>query len=242
MSIWIRSSLIYCTSMIVVISISLFSAPASWSYSIIIDAGHGGVDQGAVRWFNKKNIKEAEVVLSVAHKVQTLLNEVNTSQNKNWSILQTRNKNITVNLGDRVKFAKKNACDLFVSLHANTASNQIAKGLEFYFNQYDHTKHSPSLIENITSDIGRTGKTYKSLKLGQLLRNQFPDTPSVIRRANFTVLERTPCPAVLFEIGFLSHPKEIQELISDQRQSEIAQAVTNSIVKYIAQNSEIDIQ
>ncbi|HWU44376.1 MAG TPA: N-acetylmuramoyl-L-alanine amidase [Bdellovibrio sp.] len=98
---------------------------SSWAaFHIVLDPGHGGTDTGAVHG----HIKEADLVLRVANKLKILLEKKN-----DFQISMTRSADRAVSLPDRVKFAETSKADLFVSLHANAASDKRARGVEFFF-------------------------------------------------------------------------------------------------------------
>lgn len=91
---------------------------------VMIDPGHGGNDSGAFY----KGIKESTLVLQVADKLIELLNA-----NPDFTVSSTRTKDQFISLKDRVHLAEMKNVDLFVSLHANSASDSRARGMEFYF-------------------------------------------------------------------------------------------------------------
>ncbi len=101
----------------------LWSFPAS-ALHIMLDPGHGGVDTGAVHG----NAKEADLVLKVAQRLKALL-----EKNPEFTVSITRMHDKNITLPARVKMAEEAKADLFVSLHANAASDQRAKGVEFFF-------------------------------------------------------------------------------------------------------------
>lgn len=101
----------------------LCSSPAH-ALHIMLDPGHGGVDTGAVY----SGAKEADLVLKVAQKLQALLEKDN-----QFTVSMTRTHDRNLGLPERVKMAENSKVDLFVSLHANAASDQRAKGVEFFF-------------------------------------------------------------------------------------------------------------
>lgn len=105
---------------------SLLSAvrPAFATFHIVLDPGHGGIDTGAVH----SNIKEADLVLKVANKLKNLL-----EKNEIFQVTLTRTTDRNISLPERVKLAENSKADLFVSLHANAAADQRAKGVEFFF-------------------------------------------------------------------------------------------------------------
>lgn len=99
------------------------SLPAS-ALHIVLDPGHGGVDTGAVHG----PAKEADLVLKIAQQLKVLLD-----QDKQFKVTLTRIHDKNLSLPSRVQLAEQAKADLFVSLHANAASDQRAKGVEFFF-------------------------------------------------------------------------------------------------------------
>lgn len=107
------------------ISVCLFSAASpALALHIMLDPGHGGVDTGAVY----SGAKEADLVLKVAHSVKSLLEKDPTFQ-----VSITRTNDRMLSLQERVHMAESKKADLFVSLHANAATDQRARGVEFFF-------------------------------------------------------------------------------------------------------------
>lgn len=101
----------------------LWTLPAH-SLHIVLDPGHGGVDTGAVHG----PAKEADLVLKVAQKLKSLLDK-----DPSFKVTITRVNDKNISLPSRVKIAEEAKADIFVSLHANAASDQRAKGVEFFF-------------------------------------------------------------------------------------------------------------
>jgi len=99
------------------------SSPA-YALHIMLDPGHGGVDTGAV--YN--SVKEADLVLNIANRLKNLL-----AKDPQFTVTMTRGQDRAIALPERVKMAESAKADLFVSLHANAATDQRAKGVEFFF-------------------------------------------------------------------------------------------------------------
>ncbi|MGZ3773131.1 MAG: N-acetylmuramoyl-L-alanine amidase family protein [Pseudobdellovibrionaceae bacterium] len=102
------------------------SLPAS-ALHIMLDPGHGGIDAGAVYG----PAKESDLVLKVAEKLKELL-----EKNPQFKVSLTRNFNKGISLSNRVALAEQAKADIFVSLHANAAADQRAKGVELFFQNY----------------------------------------------------------------------------------------------------------
>lgn len=104
----------------------LWSLPAS-ALHIMLDPGHGGIDTGAVHG----PAKESDLVLVVAQKLKDLL-----EKDSQFKVTLTRNLNKSLSLPLRVAMAEQAKADIFISLHANAASDQRAKGVEFFFQNF----------------------------------------------------------------------------------------------------------
>lgn len=167
-----------------------FLSPAS-ALHIMLDPGHGGIDTGAVYG----PAKEAELVLTVANRLKALLEKDSSFQ---VSITRTQDRNIS--LPERVRLAEAKKADIFVSIHANSASDIRAKGVEFFFqnnlppdeeslflasqeNQAMITSHEMHEVSGgdevskkgdvaaIVEDLRRQNRMLSSLRLTQTLTN-----------------------------------------------------------------------
>jgi N-acetylmuramoyl-L-alanine amidase len=144
---------------------SLFAfTQSSWGFHIILDPGHGGVDTGAVHG----PLKEADLVLKVSQKVRGLL-----EKNSDFHVTMTRTSDHNIALPERVKLAEQAKADLFVSLHANAATDPRAHGVELFFqnnlppdedsmylaNQENQAQatHVAAVEENDGGDISKKG-------------------------------------------------------------------------------------
>jgi len=156
---------------------------------IIIDAGHGGIDSGAI---SIKGIEEKDIVLKIAN---AILEWNKTLLNNEYDIYMTRYKDTLISLSHRTKLARSLQPDLFVSLHCNHANNTRARGVEVFVPLPRINKTNPykevsiKTAENIISGL--------DAKLGFENRG--------IKEGNFQVLRETRniCPSILVEMGFL---------------------------------------
>lgn len=182
---------------------------------VVIDPGHGGKDAGAM---TKKGIKEKDIVLSIASKIEVL----NNTLFENPSLLYlTRYKDTLISLGDRTELAKKLKADIFISLHCNQAINRTASGTEVYIHPKSEEQASASeslgfTIQKGLSDI--LGINNRGVKYGnfQVLRDN--DDSSA---------------AVLLELGFLSQTDEAIYLNQEASQNAIALVILQSIIKFL---------
>ncbi len=226
----------------------------------MIDPGHGGFDSGT----SHLGIQEKDLVLKVSTYLKTLL-----SENPQFSVQMTREKDQHLSLKERVRKAEKIPSDLFISLHANSNPDMRVKGTELYFqnslppdeeslvlaNQENQTESAsgegrsnssmdlPSKkgdIMAIIEDLHRQYRAKSSLKITQLLANDW--SHAAIKQAPFYVVSKTTMPAVLVEVGFLSHPEESKKLNTPKYQQEIAQKIYKAILQYKEMMDKIEGQ
>lgn len=235
------------------LSLGMGLAVHASAFHIMLDPGHGGVDTGAV--YN--STKESELVLKVALKLKDLL-----AQNSDFNVSITRTRDNMLSLPERVKMAEGSKVDLFVSLHANAAVDQRARGVEFFFqnnlppdeeslflaSQENQTMiASEAVVEGdepskkgdvaaILEDLHRQNRIESSLKLTQTLTHVWEQSGekvgATIKQAPFYVISKTSMPSVLIEIGFLSNPREAKKLVSTDYQNGLAQKIYSALVSY----------
>ena len=221
--------------------------------TIVIDPGHGGTDPGAV---NGK-LQEKTAVLGVAKKLGDILKA------RGYKVYFTRSTDVFINLRTRTKFANDKMADLFVSIHANAAPNAVkAKsmhGIETFFLSPARSERSKNAaaLEN-KSDIEEMNyfsqqtflnvlnreKIIASNKLGidiqkEILasaRKVYAASDGSVREAPFWVLVGALMPAVLVEIGYITHPVEGEKLFNEAYQKALANGIANGIDGYFAKN------
>lgn len=234
----------------------ILCSPSAFALHIMLDPGHGGVDTGAVYG----GAKEAELVLKVAQKLQTLL-----AKDEKFKVTMTRTNDRNLSLPERVKMAEGTKADLFVSLHANAASDQRAKGVEFFFQnnlppdedalflasqENQMVLNSRELhdisggdelskkgdVAAIVEDLHRQNRLSSSLRLTQTLTqvwgNDGNAAQATIKQAPFYVISKTTMPSVLIEIGFLTNPREAKKLVSAEYQNDLAQKIYTALQSY----------
>ncbi len=178
---------------------------------IIIDAGHGGIDSGAI---SKEGKKEKDIVLKIAN---AMLAWNKTLLDNQYDIYMTRYKDTLISLSHRTKLARSLQPDLFVSLHCNHANNTKARGIEVFIPVPTVNKTNPykeisiKTAENIIKGLDK--------KLGFENRG--------IKQGNFQVLRETrnTCPSILVEMGFLSNADESDYLEKHEKINALALAI-----------------
>lgn len=219
--------------------------------AIVIDAGHGGKDPGTS---DRKGTTEKSIALSVAlHLVEALQKTY-----PQMIVQMTRGSDQFISLEDRSKFANRLLSDtkdiVFVSLHCNFSLSDKPRGYEIYYlSQTPTTEQSReiSILENKILGT-QTGEPIRSIQAGMMSslvqrrskvfaesldlefsRNFGNLIPSRgVKKADFAVLRGSLMPAVLIEMGFLSHPQESIYLNSEKVQKKIAESIVRGIQSY----------
>ena len=221
---------------------------------IVIDAGHGGKDPGATGY---RHYREKVVVLQIAQELKKILKA------RGYRVYMTRDRDKFIKLRDRTKFANEKNADIFVSIHANAVSKKHAKqarGIECYFlstSRSDRAKKvaemensadledmnfygKECLLNTINShNIIAANKLAIDLQRGALssLKKRYKYVKDGgVREGPFWVLVGAQMPAVLVEVGFISHPTEAKRLANRQYQRTMAQGLANGIERYFINN------
>jgi len=221
--------------------------------TIVIDAGHGGKDPGAVGF----GLKEKDITLSVALKLGKLIKD----NFKDVKVIYTRTNDEFVELYKRAKIANNAKADLFISIHVNSSKKPDPFGSETYVmglskseanlevamtenavilkeddykNQYEgFDPHSPeayiifSLYQNAFFDLSLTFSSYLQNEYSKINREN-----RGVKQAGFLVLWKTAMPSVLTEIGFISNQEEANFMANENNHWLIAKAIFNAFSKY----------
>jgi N-acetylmuramoyl-L-alanine amidase len=203
---------------------------------VIIDPGHGGTDYGAV---SKSGLEEKKVTLAVAKNVAELLKK------KGYAVYLTRTRDINVQLDERTRRANSKKGDLFISLHANSAPNSAAMGLETYW--FDSHLLKPLQHQNTAPELQkiREHKDKKSQQLAQavhqvLLKEMqtFQLMDRNVRKAVAQVLLGSQMPSILIELGFLSNENESKNLAMVDYQQAMAKAIVEGVHSFVNAQKE----
>lgn len=222
---------------------------------VVIDAGHGGKDQGTSGNFSREKDIALKISLELGNIIKKYLQDV--------EIVYTRQDDSFPSLIDRANLANKNGADLFISIHCNSApySSRI-KGTETYVMGL-HTsqknlevakrENSAILLEDnyeqhyegfdpnspeadIIFSLYQNAYLENSLELAQKVEEQFKNRVGRVSRgvkqAGFVVLWKTSMPSVLIEVGFLSNPQEEKDLNDELQQTYIASGIFRAFRDY----------
>ncbi len=220
---------------------------------IVIDPGHGGSDSGAVG----NGLKEKNVVLATSKKLGALLTK------RGYKVLYTRSTDVFINLRSRTAFAAKKNADMFISIHANAAPNASSalkmSGVETFFlspARSERSKNAAALenrgdLEDMNTFSKQTflnflnrEKIISSNKLAidiqsymlSSVKKSFSSRDGGVREAPFWVLVGATMPAVLVEMGYITHPQEGKNLGKSAYQDRIAQGIANGVDAYFQKN------
>ena len=215
---------------------------------VVIDAGHGGFDPGAV---GKKGLKEKDVNLDVALRLQKKL----ASMGRIKSFL-TRTGDYYIPLSDRTVTANQYRADLFISIHANASTRREANGSETYFCSEKASSAEAAKVAAFENSVIKFDKPYKkkagfidieeilfnleqklnwkeSGRFANLFQNRFKEKLPLksrgVHSANFYVLRRSKMPSILLETGFISNPAEEALLKQPGFRDRIAEAVARGL-------------
>lgn len=232
---------------------------------VVIDAGHGGHDPGAV---GKANTYEKDVNLKIALKLGKLIED----NFKDIKVIYTRKTDVFVELKRRTQIANENHADLFISIHCNSTPSGTSYGTETFV--MSTTKNEANLAvaqkENasillesnykeeyegfdpnsidayIIFDLWRNAFLNQSIKFASMIQTQFRNNAKLsdrgVKQAGFLVLWRTTMPSVLIETGFLSYAKEEAFLASDKGQNEIVNSIFQAFVQLVKEQNGVALE
>ena len=230
-------------------AVDLRSEKEKWEFkTIVIDAGHGGKDPGAIGY---RGTKEKDIALDVAKRLEKKL-----SKNMNVKIVMTRDEDIFLRLSERTKIANENNGSLFISIHTNAAEDRRASGFETFLIGQNKNKAAVRVAarENAVLELeGSTGKQLtdedlikatiaqsafasKSEQFASLVQKEIKKRVQSkdrgVKQAGFYVLMGASMPNVLVELGFISNPTEEKKLRSPQYRDQLATAIYRAVEQY----------
>lgn len=199
--------------------------------TVIIDAGHGGKDPGAVNSLGT----EAGYNLIVAKKVEKLLLK------NGFNVIMVRSDNTFLSLSQRVELANKYKSAIFISIHFNAEPSKTARGIETFTLSPQGVAHYGRGVKNSDHQI-QVGNHQDSqnIALGTAVHgsivsriyNQTERYDRGIRRARYTLLTGIKHPSILIEGGFLSNKTEAKIIHSDKYQQTLAIGIAEGVKKY----------
>jgi N-acetylmuramoyl-L-alanine amidase len=252
-----RFSLFFVLFFLLIIFTSAYKSPGILQIKkVVIDAGHGGEDPGAIG----KRSKEKNIALAVALKLGNFIK----TNFPDIEVIYTRKTDVFIELYRRAQIANSNKADLFISIHCNSTKSADAYGTETwvlglnksqanlevakkengailfekdYSSQYDgFDPYSPE--GNIIFSLYQNAYLDQSLKLADMVQKQFVNKLGRhgrgVKQAGFLVLYKTTMPAALIELGFVSNPQEEDYLLSENGQNQLASGIFKAFKEYKA--------
>ncbi len=230
-------------------TVDLRNEKEKWEFkTIVIDAGHGGKDPGAVGY---RGTKEKDIALDVAKRLEKKL-----SKNMNVKIIMTREEDIFLRLSERTKIANESNGNLFISIHTNAAEDRRASGFETFLIGPNKNEAAVRVAarENAVLELeGITGKKLSNEDLIQAtiaqsafaskseqfasmvqkeIKKRVQSKDRGVKQAGFYVLMGASMPNVLVELGFISNPSEEKKLRSPQYRDQLASAIYRAVEQY----------
>jgi len=215
---------------------------------VVIDPGHGGDKDGAI---GPNQLKEKDAALAISLALRTQL------EARGHAVVLTREADLSLGLRERIQLANEQRADLFVSVHLNSlplgARRERVHGVETYFlsseasdadaaalaqkensdDEQDGGLEAGGALDAILADLARNEAHAGSSRLAYLLHSHLlqgvPSRDRGVRQAPFAVLRGAEMPAVLVEVGYISHPEEARRLGDPVEQLRIAEALADGV-------------
>jgi N-acetylmuramoyl-L-alanine amidase len=220
---------------------------------IVIDPGHGGVDPGTI---GKRGTYEKTVTLGVSRELLKYL-----SKSNKYKVVLTRNRDVSLRLGDRVVKARRARGDLFISLHADSISRRTVRGASVYtLSEKSSDKEAAALarkenkadiiagmdfgdqskdVADILIELAQRETMNLSATFANIAVERLAASVLVLRRshryAGFAVLKAPDVPSVLIEMGYLSNAKDERMLSSPKLRRKLVKALARAIDDYFGQ-------
>jgi N-acetylmuramoyl-L-alanine amidase len=215
-------------------------------HTVVVDAGHGGSDPGAI---GPGGLREKDVTLAVARDLEQRLVA------RGFRVVMTRRGDETISLEERTALAEGVGGDVFVSIHVNAARRNEAHGIETYYLDRTHERHTlrvaarengvpPSALDPLQravaglrmSEVGASSATLARTVHGELIRGVKSAFGSVtnlgVKQGPFHVLFLSSSPSILVEVGFLTHRSEAKRLSTRWYRQVLAEHIARGLAEY----------
>lgn len=217
---------------------------------IVIDAGHGGHDTGAL---GPEGLQEKDLVLDVALRLRTIIKE----HMPDVDVVMTRDKDFFVPLEERTAVANAQGADLFISIHANSSPIDDSTGVETYYLSIDATKDELAVATRENSSTARSARDLQSILQQIMLDDKILESHNLanlvqqslvkglgrnnpaagfnrgVKKAPFIVLIGANMPSILSEIAFVSNPQQAKILQTGAFKQQIAESLFDGVRHYV---------
>ncbi|MDG6773233.1 N-acetylmuramoyl-L-alanine amidase [Thiomicrorhabdus sp. ZW0627] len=222
---------------------------------VAIDPGHGGKDVGAI---GHNHVYEKNATLQMSRELKRLID-----QQPGMRAILTRNSDVFIPLHERVKIAKKNNADIFISVHADAFHKKSVRGGSVYVLSKGGAssvmarllaKSENASLQDIKlqgrdrdvafalSDLTREANIRASRKLGRSVLKEMQRSvhmhKSTLQSAEFAVLKSIDMPSLLIETAFISNPSEARKLMSSSFQTKMASSIVRGLQKFVDGNAQ----
>lgn len=253
---------------IVCLATLLVGTPAAGApqkpFTVVIDAGHGGKDPGAVGKISREKDLNLDVALLTGRLIQEKYPAV--------KVVFTRSTDVFLPLQQRADIVNRNNADLFICIHTNSAASAAAQGVETFVlgtekmdqnldvamrenavikleddYQTAYQGFDPNSIDSyIMFELMQNVYMEQSLLFATLVQRQFVEklhrAERGVRQAAFWVLLKSACPSILLEMGFISNREEEKYLASDKGKREMAQSLCNAFGQFYSRAAHAPIE
>lgn len=240
--------------LLMLFALTIDNTAQNTKFTLVIDAGHGGHDPGAIGAISREKDINLAISLQLGALVEKNLKDVN--------VVFTRKTDKYLTLQERADVVNNNHADLFICIHTNSAKSSLAFGSETFTLGLAKTKANldvamrensvilleddyktkyrgfdPASVESyIMFEFMQDKYIDKSIDLASTIQKQFSNfarrSDRGVRQAGFWVLHRSACPSVLVELGFISNPAEERFLASESGQKDMATSIYNAFVNF----------
>ncbi len=246
--------LIILLLLVVAVQHTMAQKSSKKQFTVVIDAGHGGVDPGAL---GKKSQEK-----DINFKVSNMLGKMITEKYPEVKVIYTRTTDVKIPLARRADIANKANANLFISIHSNASKNRSAHGCQtftlgagsdaeakaaaMYENEVILTEENfeetykgfdPRSSESyIIFELMRSHDMEMSVRLAEMVQNGMVKNTSLhdrgVSSAGFLVLHRTVMPSILVELGFISNSKDESLIASKEGQEKLVKGIFNGFAEY----------
>jgi N-acetylmuramoyl-L-alanine amidase len=215
-------------------------------HRIVLDPGHGGTDPGAM---GRRGLIEKDVALAIAKELRKNLTD------RGFEVVMTREDDRTLSLEERTAIAEGSGADVFVSIHVNAAARSRANGIETYYLDHSHERHTLALAARESGvspeDLDPLQKAMATIRVEETsvaskdlandvqeelvtgVRKVFGSVRDLgAKQGPFHVLFLSRAPAVLVETGFLTNRRESDRLASDLYRAVVAERIARGLSRY----------
>lgn len=250
----VKRTFLYINLVIALFFVLPVSQAKEKTFTVVIDAGHGGKDPGA----RGSSINEKAINLAVALRLGSLISE----KHDDVKVIYTRKTDVFIELDERANIANRNKADLFISIHTNAVKRgSSVSGTETYTLGLARTdenlevamrENSAILLEDnylqkyegfdptssesyIIFEFMQNKHMEQSISLASEVQKCFASAKRNnrgVRQAGFLVLRKTSMPSILVELGYISNPAEERFMRTKEGQNKLATAIYNAFTKY----------